>query len=111
MLLRQIDHAGPECHLDLDKRLIAIGQQIFGLSRIDPNDTQQQMAGRSKGQFDFWLHDAFDALLDVRFENVCLGEFLVPVSGQPDARERAFLGQHDVSVKHDEAVAGGSLSV
>lgn len=34
---RQIDDTGPECDLDLDEGLIAVGQKVLGLARVDTN--------------------------------------------------------------------------
>jgi len=44
VLLSQVDHAWPERHLDLDECLIAVGQQVLGLARVDAHDTKQQVA-------------------------------------------------------------------
>lgn len=60
------------------------------------------MAGRPEGELHLGLHNSLDALLDIRFENLGFGEFLVPMGGQPDPGVRTLLGQDDVSVKHDE---------
>ena len=40
VLFRQVDDARPERHLDLDERLIAVGEQILGLARVDAHDTE-----------------------------------------------------------------------
>ena len=49
------------------------------------------------------LHNAVDRLLDVGLVDVGLGQLLVPVGGQPDAGQRALLGQHEVGVEHAAA--------
>lgn len=40
-----------ERHLDLDKGLVTICQQVFGLPVVDPHHPQQQMPRCSKGHF------------------------------------------------------------
>jgi hypothetical protein len=38
----------PEGHLDLDEGLIAVGQQVLGLPRVDPHHAQQQVTARTQ---------------------------------------------------------------
>ena len=52
ILFWQVDHAGPEGHLDLDEGLVAVGQEIFGLARVDPDHAKQQVSRSSEGHFD-----------------------------------------------------------
>ena len=105
ILLRQVDHPGSECHLDLDKGLITIGQEVLGLPRVDSHHTQQKMAGSAERHLHLGLKDALDGLLDVGLEDVGFGQLLVPMGGQPNSGQRALLGQDEVGVEHPGATA------
>jgi len=39
-LLREVNNSGSERQLDLNKRLIAVGQQILGFTRIDTDHSE-----------------------------------------------------------------------
>ncbi len=38
----------PEGHLDLDEGLVAVGQQVLGLARVDTHHAQQQVTARTQ---------------------------------------------------------------
>jgi hypothetical protein len=38
----------PEGHLDLDEGLVAVGQQVLGLPRVDTHHPQQQVTARTQ---------------------------------------------------------------
>lgn len=46
------------------------------------------------------LKNGVDRLDDVGLEDLCLGDLLVPVGGQPDPGQRALLAQHEHRVEH-----------
>lgn len=100
VLLGQIDHSGPESHLDLDEGLVAVGQQIFRLPGVDADDAEEQVAGRAQGHLHLGLQDAVHRFLDVGLEYVRFGELLVPVGGEPYSGQGALLGQDEVRVEH-----------
>ena len=106
-LLRQVDDARPERHPDLDERLIAVGEQVLGLARVDAHDAEQQVAGRAQRELHARLDDRLHAAADVRLEDVRLSQLAVPVSGKPDARQRALLAEHKVRVEHRDGDGGG----
>lgn len=107
MLLRQVDHSGPECHLDFDERFVAVGEQVFRFAGIDADDAEKEVARGAEGHLHFRLEDAVDRFLDVRLEDVGFGQFFVPMSRQPDAGQGALFGQHKMCVEHgDGALAG-----
>lgn len=46
----KVDDTRSKSQLDLDQSLVAIGQKVFRLSRIDPHNAEQQVAGCSQRQ-------------------------------------------------------------
>ena len=57
--------------------------------------------GRSTAYLGF--ENVLDTVLNVGLKDVRLGELLVPVGRQPDAGQRALLGEHKVCVEHLQA--------
>ena len=52
---------------------------------------------------DLWLQNSFYGFFDIGFEYVRLGQLFVPMRGQPNAGQRALLGQHEMRVEHPES--------
>lgn len=55
------------------------------------------------------IEDGLHGALDVRLEDRCLGELLVPVGGEPDTRQWPLLAQHKLSVEHRDWFATGHV--
>ena len=104
IVLWQIHHARPERHLDLDKGLIAVGQQVLCLARVDANHAEQQVAAGPQRHLDLGLEDALHRQLDVGLKDVGLGQLFVPVGRKPDAGQRPFLVKDKMCVEHDESL-------
>ena len=49
------------------------------------------------------LNNGFHTALNVCLEDMSFGEFLVPVSSQPDPGQGALLTQHKMCIEHDWA--------
>lgn len=54
-----------------------------------------------------WLENTVDRFFDISFKDMSLGEFFVPMGGEPNPGQRALFGQDEMRVKH---VATISLS-
>lgn len=61
---------------------------------------QNAMGNQQIPSTDLRLNDSLDTALNVGLKHMCLCEFLVPVSSQPDASQRALLAEHKVSIEH-----------
>ena len=47
-LVSWVTTTSPEGHLDLDEGLVAVGQQVLGLARVDTHHAQQQVTARTQ---------------------------------------------------------------
>lgn len=88
-------------NLDFVQRLVAVVQQVFGLPAVDFHHTEKQLRTQSQRHGSLPLADDVSHIVfEIGSKHILFGEFALEVGGQPDAGQRACLGQQCVGVKH-----------
>lgn len=80
--------------LDLGEGIAAIVEEVPSLPTVDPDNTKQELTAQTKSHGRLALaNDILHIVFEVRLEDILLCEFALQVGGQPNARQRASLGQ------------------
>lgn len=87
-------------HLDSQKRVGAVVEQIARLSVVDAHYAKHQRAAQAQREGGLRAHDLVDVLLDLVLQDLLLGELLFGIGRQPNVGQRAGALQQFGGVKH-----------
>lgn len=97
-------------HFDLEQCLVAVVQQIPGLSAVYSDDTEKQLASHSESHWGLRRHDnLLNALCEVRLKDVLLGQLALQVCRQPDPGQGPGLLEEFLRIEHGRD--GGAAKV
>ena len=95
---------GSAYHLDFPQRVVAVIVEVVRLPVIDAHYAEQQLTVQSQCQrtagSTLGPDDDLDVLINLVLQDLCLGELLVLISGQPDTSKLARLEKQILGKKH-----------
>jgi hypothetical protein len=95
---------GSAYHLDLPQRVVAVIVEVVRLPVIYAHYTEQQLTVQSQCQrtagSSLGSDDDLDVLINLVLQDLCLGELLVLIGGQPDTSKLARLEKQIFGKKH-----------
>lgn len=95
-------------HLDPQKRVGAVVEQIARFPVVDAHDAEHQRAAQAQREGRLGAHNLVDVLLDLVLQDLLLGELLFGIGRQPDVGQRAGALQQLGRVEHCGGGGGGA---
>lgn len=86
---------------DFRERVGAIVEKVPSFPAVNPDDTQQKLTTQAKSHRRLALaDDVLDIVLKIGLQYVLFCELALEIGSEPDARQRAGLGQERLGIKH-----------